>query len=352
MSQNRILIISDAWEPQVNGVVRTYQYLKQALEHKGHIVQVIGPHEFNFTVPMPGYAEIRLAIGARKKLYEKMVEFSPNVLHVATEGPLGWGARDFARAKEISFTTAYHTDFPGYIAARLTRLSKGAAHAGARVTERYLRRFHAPASGIFVSTPTLARQLSDLKFTSPTYAMTRGVDETIFTPEGPRADLGLRAPIALYVGRVAREKNLEAFLTMPWPGSKVVVGDGPLRAAYMRDYPKVYFAGLRQGHDLAAMYRAADVFVFPSRTDTFGMVLIEALACGVPIAAYPVPGPVDIVDQPYLGVLDDDLARAAHLALSCGSAADRVRHVRDHYTWQKAADQFIESCHPFTKKAL
>lgn len=338
----RILIISDAWEPQVNGVVRTYQFLQQELLARGHAVRVIGPHEFPLTVPMPGYAEIRLAIRPKRRLYQWMDEFQPTILHIATEGPLGWAARDWARDRGYVFTTTYHTHFPAYIAKRLT-WARVLSRFGADMTTRYLRRFHAPASKILVSTPTLARELANSGFKNPTHLMTRGVDTNVFHPNGPRAALPdhLRRPVALYVGRVAIEKNIRAFLDMPWAGGKVVVGDGPLRTGFMAQYTDVHFAGLRTGAELAAYYRSADVFVFPSMTDTFGMVLIEAMACGLPIAAYPVPGPQDIVTAPILGVLDNDLAVAAHGALGCGSTVDRVDHVRRHYTWSLATDQFL-----------
>jgi glycosyltransferase involved in cell wall biosynthesis len=343
---HRILIISDAWEPQVNGVVRTYQYLARTLEAMGHVVRVLGPHEFPLTVPMPGYAEIRLAIRPRKLLYRVMDEFRPDLVHIGTEGPLGWAARDWCTARGHPFTTAYHTHFPAYVAKRARWAGAWLAGWATRLTTHYLLRFHRLSRGVLVSTPTLARALADQGLKAPTILMTRGIDTAIFEPNGPRADLALAGPVALYVGRVAVEKNIDHFLTMSWHGSKVVVGDGPLRTRYQRQHPNVYFAGLRTGAELASFYRAADVFVFPSTTDTFGMVVTEALACGVPVAAYPVPGPADIITAPALGVLDHDLSAAATRALTSGLAAERFAHILDHYTWPLAAQQFL-AAHPW-----
>lgn len=342
----RVLIISDAWEPQVNGVVRTYQSIIHELSAMGHVVRVIGPHEFDWTIPMPGYAEIRLVLRPRRRLFEKMDDFHPDALHIATEGPLGFAARAWAKNRNFPFTTAYHTDFPQYIHARLRKFSSSFAEWWRKRTIKVLRRFHNTSACIMVSTAGLQETLAGQGFTAPMGIMTRGVDTSIFRPDGPKAILPkgfeTAGPIALYVGRIATEKNLDAFLDMPWDGQKVVVGDGPLRPAFKQKYPHVFFAGLQTGHDLASYYRMADVFVFPSRTDTFGIVLIEAMACGLPIAAYPVQGPIDIITSPHLGVLDSDLAHASRAALSCGSADQRAIHANTHYTWRKAAEQFTE----------
>ena len=347
----RILIVSDAWHPQVNGVVRTYEHLKGALEAKGHTVKVIGPADFPLSTPMPGYAEIRLTLFPYRRLARMIADYAPDALHLATEGPLGWAARRAARRLGLAVTTSYHTQFPQYLALRIARLLPFAAGPAERAGWRYIRRFHRGSDGIFAATSSLRAALTHKGLTAPLLPLTRGVDTDLFHP--PRAErgeldpfLGLPRPVALYVGRLAVEKSVGDFLAMDWPGGKALVGDGPERAALEQAYPDALFCGVRRGAALAACYRAADVFVFPSRTDTFGMVLIEAMACGLPIAAYPVMGPVDIVDeaQPALGALAFDLGTAARRALDAGgpeSAALRFDHVRRHYGWDIAADQFV-----------
>jgi glycosyltransferase involved in cell wall biosynthesis len=249
-------------------------------------------------------------------------------------------------AHQRPFTTAYHTDFPGYVQARFGFMGQWPA----RLTMLYLRRFHQPAQAVLASTPRLCDDLSKIIPSSLIQLMTRGVDFNLFTPDGPRAALPTtNGPVALYVGRVAIEKNLRAFLNMPFHGTKVIVGDGPLLAKYRADYPQVIFTGAKTGADLARYYRSADVFVFPSKTDTFGLVLIEAMACGLPIAAYPVQGPLDILTDPSLGLMNDDLQAAVEAVLNqeCPELRRaRVDHVRQHYRWELAAQQFLMAASP------
>lgn len=339
------MIVTDAWQPQINGVVRTYEYLSQALIDCGHDVRVIGPSSFPLRLPMPGYAEIELSLFAARRLARMIDEFAPDSLHIGTEGPLGWAARRHARRNGIRFTTAYHSQFPDYAAKRAGRIFPALQNVVRRKTDDLIRYFHAPAAAVIATTQTLVDELRARRYDMPLHTMNRGVPLDLFAPG--RSDIlsSLPGPIALYTGRVAVEKNLEAFLGMEWPGSKVVVGDGPDLPLLKNRYPFVHFAGRKVGGDLADHYRAADIFVFPSRTDTFGIVLIEALACGLPVAAYNVTGPRDIITHDFLGALHDhDLSQAARTALdiSKNRKQERHDHVRAHYTWDAAARRFIE----------
>ena len=282
-----LAIATDAWYPQVNGVVRSLSTTLGQLRARGHNVEVIAPDRF-LTVPMPGYASIRLAMAPRFGVRRMLDTMEPELVHIATEGPIGWAARGWCLSRGVPFTSAFHTRFPEYAAVR-TGIS----------AERFwpiMRRFHAPSSAVLVSTRSLADELTR-RGIGPTMPWSRGIDDSLFHPEGPRhpAMTALPGPVLLNVGRVAAEKNLEAFLQAKVPGNKVVVGEGPALATLQRKYPQVLFLGSLSGEELATAYRAADCFVFPSRTDTFGLVVIEALACGVPVAAYPVSGPVDIL---------------------------------------------------------
>lgn len=337
----RVLIISDAWHPQVNGVVRTYEHLSEELMVLGHDVRVIGPADFPLTMPMPGYPEIRLTLAPYRRLAKAADRFSPDYIHIATEGPLGWAGRRYCLRRGLSFTTCYHTQFPDYVSARVARFLpflRDPSHALAR---RVVRHFHAPAHAMMVATRSLESTLKSWGFRTPMKRLTRGVNRDVFHPGEKNLFGDLTRPVALYVGRVAIEKNLEDFLSMDWAGSKVVVGDGPDLPLLKRKYPQAVFAGTRTGQDLADHYRSADVFVFPSRTDTFGMVLVEAMACGLPIAAHDVTGPKDIVTGPALGALDENLGRAAKRALETGTAQDRAEHAAALYSWEEAARQFI-----------
>lgn len=332
----RICIVTDAWRPQVNGVVRTLEMTRAELAARGHDVTVIGPDRFR-SIPCPTYPEIRLALAGQGTVAQHIEAAQPAALHIATEGPLGWAARKWAMRRGVDFTTAYHTQFPDYVAKR-TGLPKSALW-------RFIARFHQPASATLVATDTLANELGAHDI-GPTLPWGRGVDPSVFTSDGPCDTdiLYMPGPRLLYVGRVAVEKNLRAFLDCPHEGTKFVVGDGPQRAALEAAYPGVHFLGVKKGEALAACYRAADAFVFPSRTDTFGLVMIEALACGVPVAAFPVPGPQDIVTS-EVGALDEDLSAAIAAALT-RSRKDCARFGKG-FTWQRATDQFEAALHPF-----
>ena len=339
----RIAICTDAWHPQVNGVVRSVSTTVGQLLTRGHEVELITPSQFR-TMPLPGYSEIRLALAPRFGTRRTLSDFAPDIVHIATEGPIGWSARGWCLAHQVPFTTAFHTRFPDYAAVR-TGLS----------AERFwplMRRFHAPARAVLVSTPTLGAELEQRGL--PQWRLwTRGIDHDLFRPgHAPLPELGsYPGPVLLYVGRVAPEKNLPQFLDAAVPGHKVVVGDGPDLATLRKRYPEVTFLGALTGAALARAYCSADVFVFPSRTDTFGLVLIEALACGLPVAALPVPGPLDIIgangrgpndDLPMtIGALDEDLDQAIRKALRLDGLAAAV--IGAGYSWDRATDQFTQA---------
>lgn len=330
----RILIVTDAWYPQVNGVVRTLDTVAHELAELGHVVGFVTPDQFR-TLPMPTYPEIRLAIAPGRRMARTFAAFAPDAIHIATEGPLGWAARRLCLRQGLPFTTAYHTRFPEYVKARF-----GVPLA---LTFRIVRRFHAPSRGLMVATRSLHEELAGRGFGN-LRAWSRGVDLERFTP-GPRDLLPhLPRPIFTYVGRLAVEKNIDAFLKLDLPGSKLVVGDGPEMARLKAQYPDAHFAGARHGDDLVAHFRAGDVFVFPSRTDTFGLVMLEAMACGLPVAAYPVAGPLDVL-SPESGAMDEDLAAACRRALLLDPAAAR-RHALG-FTWSATAAQFAYNVAPF-----
>ncbi|MES2442898.1 MAG: glycosyltransferase family 1 protein [Pseudomonadota bacterium] len=331
----RIAIVTDAWEPQVNGVVRTLQSIRAVLEAHGHTVMIISPDQF-YSLPMPTYPEIRLAITRVRSVGAMLQKFHPDAIHLATEGPLCVAARRWCLRNKFPFTTAYHTQFPDYVSAR--------SRVPARWIWRYIRWFHAPSYGILASTPSIRQSLIDHGLAQVVH-WGRGVDLERYRPGlAPHpAMAGLEGPIQLYVGRVAVEKNIEAFLKTTHPGTKVVVGDGPSRAALQAAYPDAKFLGPLFGEELASAYSAADVFVFPSRTDTFGLVMIEALACGVPVAAYPVTGPIDVV-TPETGAMDEDLTLAIGEALTRDRAACAA-YARS-FTWEASARQFLHALIP------
>lgn len=340
----KILIVSDAWHPQINGVVRTYEYLRDELLAMGYAVKVIGPADFPFGMPMPWYPEIRLTPFPYNRLRRMIADFEPEVLHIATEGPLGLAARKYARNYGVEFTSCYHTHFPDYAAKRAEKLLLSLGTPVRKAGISYVRWFHSISSCVFTATQSLENTLKQWGFKSTLKRMTRGINHDIFHAGDKTLFQNLPKPVALYVGRVAVEKNLEAFLAMEWRGSKVIVGHGPDSDMLEAKYPGAHFVGVKTGKDLADHYRSADVFVFPSRTDTFGMVLVEAMACGLPIAAYPVTGPIDIVTQDFLGCLSEDLAEACETAVkSPGSVEDRARHAYNNYSWRKAAEQFLET---------
>ncbi|MBV8970781.1 MAG: glycosyltransferase family 1 protein [Sphingomonadaceae bacterium] len=337
----RLTLVSDAWTPQVNGVVRTLTTTVAHLEARGHVVQTITPDKF-LSVPMPTYAEIRLALTTPYRVGAMIAGFRPEAVHIATEGPLGWLARGWCRKRGVPFTTSFHTRFPDYVAART-----GIAPA---YFWRVLARFHADARNILVATPRLAAELAEHGLTR-TRLWSRGVDLALFRPglEPPAAYAGLPRPILLSVGRVAVEKNIEAFLSADLPGSKVVVGDGPALAAMKARFPGARFLGALAGVELARAYSGADAFVFPSLTDTFGLVMIEALASGLPVAGFPVAGPLDIVGADGrgtvpgwtapVGAVDTDLARAVAAALAA-DPTDCAAYAH-HFRWEACVDQFL-----------
>jgi len=333
----KILIVSDAWYPQVNGVVRTLSTVRDELIQLGHSVEIIGPDRFR-TVPMPTYPEIRLAVGAGRKMAELIEAADPGAIHIATEGPLGFAARAWCMKHGIPFTTAYHTRFPEYVRDR--------APIPLALSYALVRRFHAPAFAVMVATKSIEEALTAKGFGN-IRRWSRGVDTGLFRPRD-KSFLTYPRPVSMYVGRVAVEKNLEAFLGLDIPGTKVVVGDGPQMEEYRRRYPQAKFEGARHGEELARFYAAADVFVFPSKTDTFGLVLLEALASGVPVAAYPVPGPLDVLEVPIgaapVGHMDDDLARAVISALEI--PAGRSREHALTYSWRASAEQFLNNLRP------
>ena len=321
-----IAIVTDAWYPQTNGVVRTLNTTREHTLSVGHTVEMIEPGQFR-SFPCPTYPEIRLAWLPAKKLTQQLTETRPDSIHIATEGPLGMAARALCLKRRWSYTSSYHTQFPEYVRARAPiPLSWSYAH---------LRRFHNAAARTMVATPSMHRQLEARGFTR-LVRWTRGVDLDLFRPR-PRDFLDLPRPIFLYFGRVSVETNIEDFLKLELPGTKLVVGDGPARSELQAKYPGVTFVGYKFGEELAAHIAVADVFVFPSRTDTFGLVLLEAMACGVPIAAYPVTGPIDVVREGVTGVLNEDLRSAALAALQL----DR-KHALG-YTWKAATAQFISN---------
>ena len=326
----RVLVATDAWHPQVNGVVTTLSHLAAEAPRQGAEIRFITPQGFP-QVSCPGYPEIRLALPLPSRVARIVAEASPDFIHIATEGPIGWSVRRYCMAHARPFTTSFHTRFPEY-AAKIG----GIPSAWVYWLER---QFHRPSCGIMTATRPLEAELAGRGF-SRLLRWSRGVDAELFKPSEVRL-FGSDAPVFLYVGRVSREKNIEEFLDLDLPGRKVVVGAGPYLGELKRRYPDVTFAGRKRGADLAACYASADVFVFPSRTDTFGLVLLEALASGVPVAAYPVTGPIDVVENGKSGILDEDLGRAARGALGISRAAARKRALE--FTWAECARQFLSN---------
>jgi len=326
----RIAIATDAWSPQVNGVVRTLQSVCAELTAMGHEVCVIAPDQF-LTLPCPSYPEIRLALTTRFGVGRRIAEFGAEAIHIATEGPIGIAARRHCLTHDLLFTTAYHTQFPDYVAER--------TGMPADWFWRYIGWFHGRSSAILASTPSVEAILQS-RGIGPVRRWGRGVDLSLFRPDRPShpAFADLPGPIQLYVGRVAVEKNIEAFLACATPGSKVIVGDGPARSGLARRYPDALFMGALHGEALASAYAGADVFVFPSRTDTFGLVMIEALACGTPVAAYPVSGPIDVL-EPNSSALGEDLGAAIMAALRCDRKAAAVHGAS--FGWRQSAEQFL-----------
>ncbi|WP_018259469.1 glycosyltransferase family 4 protein [Methylobacterium sp. WSM2598] len=330
----RLLIATDAWHPQVNGVVRSLEQMAKAGPGLGVSPSFVTPLLFR-SVPLPGYREIRLSLVTSRSIAPHWRAFGPTHVHIATEGPIGLAVRRLCLSERRPFTTSYHTRFPEYLAARLP--------VPPALSYAWLRRFHNAASGTMVSTPSLERDLADRGFRN-LMRWTRGVDTELFRPRAapePEALRGLPRPLFLFVGRLAVEKNVAAFLSLDLPGTKVLVGDGPDRARLQAEHPGARFLGTLTGEALARAYAAADAFVFPSLTDTFGIVLLEALASGLPIAAYPVTGPLDVVGETRVGVLDRDLRQAALGALQIPRERCRAEALR--YTWAESARQFYRN---------
>ena len=326
----KILIVTDAWTPQINGVVRTIQMTVRELAALGHEVEILSPDLFR-SIACPGYAEIRLALVSRRTIRRRMREIAPDALHLATEGPLGLHARSIALEHGWPFTTAYHTRFPEYLRARLP--------IPLSVTYAFLRRFHDSGSATLAATPAIVDDLLAHGFAAPR-VWSRGVDTTLFNPDGPREPRG-DAPVFLHVGRIAVEKQVEKFLELDLPGEKWVVGDGPERARLQAAHPQARWFGALQGEALARVFRSADVKVFTSATDTFGLVLVEAMASGTPVAAFPVAGPIDVVGMSAGGVLDADLRRACLAALALPREGARAHAMT--FSWAAATRQFVDA---------
>ena len=329
----KILIVTDAWTPQINGVVRTLQMTVRELGAMGHAVEILSPDLFR-SIPCPGYAEIRLALASRRQVRRRMLDCAPDALHIATEGPLGLHARSVARERGWPFTTAYHTRFPEYLRARLP--------VPLALSYAFLRRFHDAGTATLAATPAIVDDLFAHGFAVPR-VWSRGVDTVLFNPDGPREPRG-DAPVFLHVGRIAVEKQVDEFLKLDLPGEKWVVGDGPERARLQAEYPRARWFGALQGEALARVFRSADVKVFTSVTDTFGLVLIEAMASGTPVAAFPVPGPIDVVGASAGGVLDTDLRRACLAALALPRAGARAHAMG--FSWAAATRQFVDALPP------
>jgi len=335
----KLALISDAWRPQVNGVVTTLTHTCAALKKLGHVVETFTPDRFR-NYPCPTYTEIRLALGCGGKLSRLLDKLEPDAVHIATEGPLGLAGRRYCRTRKIPYTSSFHTRFPEYVNLRF-KFPLSWAYA-------FLRWFHGASERVMVATPSLQGELEALGFRN-LVLWSRGVDAELFRPRA-NTFLAEQRPIFLYAGRVAVEKSVQDFLQLQLPGTKVVVGDGPQRTELEAKYPAARFVGCKMGEELASHFAAADVFVFPSRTDTFGLVLLEALACGVPVAAYPVPGPRDVITDFSVGSLDEDLGRAALTALHLDSEACR-RHALQ-YSWENCARQFFGHLAPITGRSV
>ncbi len=332
----KIVIATDAWRPQVNGVVRTYENVSEELIRMGHDVRFITPQDFK-TIPCPTYPSIRLALLPGRKVSRLLKRIKPDAVHVATEGPIGTAARRYCLKHNISFTTSYHTQFPEYIKARVP-IPLSWSYA-------YIRRFHEKAAHTFVPTNHMKQRLEENGFKN-VVIWSRGVNSEIFKPRD-KSFLDLPRPIFVHMGRIAVEKNIEAFLSLDLPGSKLIIGDGPYLEKLKQKFPDAHYTGYKFGEELAQHVAASDVFVFPSLTDTFGIVLLEAMACGLPVAAYPVTGPIDVVKNGFSGILSDNLKRACLDAMKLNSE-DCIDY-SSKFTWHNSAQTFLENLAPIEK---
>jgi glycosyltransferase involved in cell wall biosynthesis len=336
----RIMLVTDAWEPQVNGVVRTLSRTIAELRAMGHEVEVVSPNDGYRTIPLITYSEIRLALWAKGDIEDRFELFLPDAVHIATEGPLGWAARSICNKHKFPFTTSYHTQFPEYVHARFPFIPLGAGYA-------FMRKFHGRSGRVMVATPTMVDLLESKGFGRIT-PWSRGVDTELFNPQLRDVEggvfAGLKRPIFVNVGRVAVERNIEAFLKLDLPGTKVVVGDGPQREALTKAYPEAVFTGSKFGDELARHFADADFFVFPSMTDTFGLVILEAMATGTPVAGYVAPGPKDIIPGSGAGAVSDDLAQAAKDCLALDRAT--VRAYAEKFSWRACAEEFLANLEP------
>ena len=339
----RLMLVTDAWEPQVNGVVRTLSRTIAELRAMGVEVEVVSPSDGYQTVPLITYEEIKLALWARDDVEERFKAFAPDAVHIATEGTLGWDMRTICRQYNFPYTTSYHTQFPEYVNARFWWLPLWFLYG-------YMRAFHGKSGRVMVATPSMRDQLEAHGFKNLT-VWSRGVDTEMFIPARRGVDGGvygdLPRPIWVYVGRVAVEKNIEAFLALDLPGSKVVVGGGPLLEELTAKYPQVRFTGLKFGDELARHYADADVFVFPSFTDTFGLVILEAMATGTPVAGFLAPGPKDIIPGSNAGAVSDDLRVACLEALKMDRGATRA--YAEKFSWRACAEDFLHNLVPLPK---
>jgi glycosyltransferase involved in cell wall biosynthesis len=326
----KILIITDNLREQINGVVTTYKNIEICAVRDGYNVVVLDPGWFRY-IDCPGYNEVKIAYP--RNLGEKIKEISPDHIHIATEGPLGLWARAYLSLAGIPHNTAYHTKFPEGL--------KKLFGIPEFITWRFVRWFHKHSGKVLTTTDSMVRELQAHGFDGEVISWTRGVDRDIFTPDH-RAETVAGKPILLCVSRISKEKNLEKFFELDYPGAtKIMVGDGPMLEIYKKKYPDVIFTGFKTGNSLAEYYANADVFVFPSQWETFGIVMIEAMACGTPVAAYPVQGPLDVVDEGITGCLNDDLKQAVKDALMLDR--QRVWEGSNRWTWEGAWEIFRDN---------
>ncbi len=336
----RIMLVTDAWDPQVNGVVRTMKRVITECEAMGHEWNIVSPSDGFRTIPLPTYSEIRLALGAKKPIEERFLEYEPDAVHIATEGTLGWAARAICLKHRFPYTTSYHTRFPEYVHARFPFIPTWMGYA-------YVGEFHKYSGRVMVATQSMREELDQKGFRNVA-PWTRGVDTDLFHPSLRRQDggpfAGLARPIWLNVGRVAVEKNIEAFLQLDLPGTKVVVGEGPQLESLRQQHPEAVFAGVKFGTELAECFANADVFVVPSLTDTFGLVILEAMAAGTPVAAFNAPGPRDLIPGSKSGVVSEDLLEACLETLKM--SRDDTRAYAETFSWRACAEQFINNLEP------